>query len=151
MTNTIAAGGDARQARFPARGQPERDERDGGNRAGNVTARWLNPPARLPRGPDTEQVRSGDGPLSVRVRPSSPKRDSDRRTTGSGGKAPINVHVKSRLTLEPLCTLRPETKGQAGACPDRTRAIPCTVPGDDGESIQDPEHARNGLADCGDK
>ena len=23
--------------------------------------------------------------------------------------------------------LRPETKGQAGACPDRTRAIPCTV------------------------
>ena len=39
----------------------------------------------------------------------------------------MNVHAKSRLTLEPLRTLRSETKGQAGACPDRTRAIPCTV------------------------
>ncbi len=33
----------------------------------------------------------------------------------------------SRLTLEPLRTLRSETKGQAGACPGRTRAIPCKV------------------------
>ena len=32
-----------------------------------------------------------------------------------------------RLALEPLRTLRSETKGQAGACPDRTRAIPCKV------------------------
>ena len=39
----------------------------------------------------------------------------------------MNVHAKSRLTLEPLRTLRTEDKGQAGACPDRTRAIPCTV------------------------
>ena len=39
----------------------------------------------------------------------------------------MNVHAKSRLTPEPLRTLRSETKGQAGACPDRTRAIPCTV------------------------
>jgi len=31
------------------------------------------------------------------------------------------------LTLEPLRTLRSEDKGQAGACPDRARAIPCTV------------------------
>jgi len=31
------------------------------------------------------------------------------------------------LTLEPLRTLRSETKGQAGACPDRARAIPYTV------------------------
>jgi hypothetical protein len=31
------------------------------------------------------------------------------------------------LTLEPLRTLRSEDKGQAGACPDRTRAIPCKV------------------------
>src|SRR6185437_7729129 len=28
---------------------------------------------------------------------------------------------------EPLHPLRPETKGQAGACPDQTRAIPCKV------------------------
>jgi hypothetical protein len=31
------------------------------------------------------------------------------------------------LDPEPLRTLWSETKGQAGACPDRTRAIPCTV------------------------
>jgi hypothetical protein len=45
----------------------------------------------------------------------------------TGGTAPANVHAKSRLTLEPLRTLRSETMGQGGACPDRTRAIPCTV------------------------
>ncbi len=31
------------------------------------------------------------------------------------------------LTAEPLCRLRSVIKGQAAACPDRTRAIPCTV------------------------
>ena len=69
----------------------------------------------------------GDGPLSVRVRPSSLKHDCDRRTTNTDGKRRVNVHAKSRLTPEPLRTLRSEDKGQAGACPDRTRAIPCTV------------------------
>jgi hypothetical protein len=39
----------------------------------------------------------------------------------------VNVHAKSCLTLEPLRTLQSETKGQAEACPDRTRAIPCKV------------------------
>ena len=42
-------------------------------------------------------------------------------------KCLVNVHAKSRLTLEPLRALRSEDKGQAGACPDRTRAIPCKV------------------------
>ena len=70
---------------------------------------------------------SGDGPLSVRARPSSIKRDCDRGPTSTGEKCLVNVHAKSRLTLEPLRTLRSETKGQAGACPDRTRAIPCKV------------------------
>ena len=37
----------------------------------------------------------------------------------------MNVHAKSCLTPEPLRALRPETKGQAAACPDRTQAIPC--------------------------
>jgi hypothetical protein len=41
----------------------------------------------------------------------------------------VNVHAKSCLTLEPLRTLRSETKGQAAACPDRTQAIPCKVQG----------------------
>ena len=72
-------------------------------------------------------LRSGDGPLSVRVRPSSLKRDCGRRTTSTDGKCLVNVHAKSRLTLGPLRTLRSEDKGQAGACPDRTRAIPCNV------------------------
>ena len=51
--------------------------------------------------------------------------DRDRRATSTGEKRLVYVHAKSCLTLEPLRTLRPETKGQAGACPDRTRAIPC--------------------------
>jgi hypothetical protein len=48
-----------------------------------------------------EEVRSGDGPLSVRVRPSSPKRDCDRRATGTGEICLVHVHAKSRLTPEP--------------------------------------------------
>ena len=72
-------------------------------------------------------LKSGYGQLSVRVRPSSLKRDCARRTTGTCGEEPANVHAKSRLTLEPLRTLRSETKGQAGACPDRTRVIPSKV------------------------
>jgi hypothetical protein len=59
--------------------------------------------------------------------PSSLKRDRDRRATRTGETCLVNVHAKSRLTPEPLRTLRPETKGQAGACPDRTRAIPGMV------------------------
>ena len=39
----------------------------------------------------------------------------------------VNVHAKSRLTLETTADTPARTKGQAGACPDRTRAIPCTV------------------------
>ena len=71
-------------------------------------------------------LRSEDGPLSVRVRPSGLKRDCVRETTTSG-KFLANVHAKSRLTPEPLRTLRSEDKGQAEACPDQTRAIPCKV------------------------
>jgi hypothetical protein len=58
-------------------------------------------------------LRSGDGPLSVRVRPSSIKHDRDRRATSTGEKRLVYVHAKSCLTLEPLRTLRAETKGQA--------------------------------------
>ena len=49
----------------------------------------------------------------------------------------MNVHAKSRLTPEPLRTLRPETKGQARACPDRTRTIPCKVQAVTGEVSYD--------------
>jgi hypothetical protein len=72
-------------------------------------------------------LRSGDGPLSVRVRPSSLKRDCARRATSTGGKAPANVHAKSRLTLETTADTPVRDQGPGGACPDRTRAIPCKV------------------------
>jgi len=36
----------------------------------------------------------------------------------------VNLHAKSRLTLEPLRALRSETKGQATARPGRARTIP---------------------------
>ncbi len=78
-------------------------------------------------GPDGEQVSSEDGPLSVRVRPSSPKRDCTRRATNTGGKLSVNVHAKSRSTLETTADTAVRNEGQAGACPDRTRAIPCNV------------------------
>src|SRR5271157_1855361 len=70
-------------------------------------------------------LRSGDGPLSVRARPSSIKRDCDRRATNTGEKRLVNVHAKSPLDPGDLRTLRSEDNGQAAACPDRTRAIPC--------------------------
>ena len=95
--------------------------------------------------------RSGDGPLSVRVRPSSIKHDCDRRATSAGGKCLVNVHhAKSCLTLESLRTLRSGTKGQARACPDRTRAIPCNVRAVTG-SFHDPECTRNDLDRPGDE
>jgi hypothetical protein len=73
------------------------------------------------------RLRSGDGPLSVRARPSSIKRDCDRRATSTGERCLVKVHAKSRLIPETSTDTPVRTKGQAGACPDRTRAIPCTV------------------------
>jgi hypothetical protein len=43
-------------------------------------------------------ARVGDCPLSVRVRPSSLKRDCDRRTTSTGSNVWVNAH---EVTLEP--------------------------------------------------
>jgi hypothetical protein len=70
---------------------------------------------------------SGDGPLSVRVRPSHIKRDCDRRTTSMGRKCLVNVHAKSRLIPETSVGTSVRNQGAGGACPDRTRAIPCNV------------------------
>jgi hypothetical protein len=64
-------------------------------------------------------LRSGDGPLSIRARPSSIKRDCDRRATSTGEKRPVNVHAKSRLT--PGCLCQPKT-----SC--RRCAVRLTVP-----------------------
>jgi hypothetical protein len=53
---------------------------------------------RWPRRNEAETVpaglRSGDGPLSIRVRPSSLKRDRDRGTTSTGEKCLVNGHAK---------------------------------------------------------
>ena len=38
----------------------------------------------------------------------------------------MNVHPRSRLTLETTADTPAGTKGQAGACPDRTRTIPAS-------------------------
>ena len=55
----------------------------------------------------------------------------------------MNVHAKSRLIPEPLRTLRSEDTGQAGACPDRTRAIPCTARAVAGQLPEPSHHAHN--------
>jgi hypothetical protein len=74
-----------------------------------VTARVRGWPAKCTRPPLQHQA------------PLSPQ-DNDHRS-----KCLVNVHAKWRLTPESLRTLRSETKGQAGACPDRTQAIPCKL------------------------
>jgi len=92
--------------------------------AGAATRLDARGPSHRGRPDDTGEVRSGDGPLSVRVRPSSPKRDCARRTTSSGRTAPVNVHAKSRLTLETTADTPVRTKGQAGACPEPDASHP---------------------------
>ena len=78
---------------------------------------------------DKVDVASGDGPLSVRVRPSGLQRDCDRRAT-SAAEGFRRTYTRSHAgPRRPLRTLRPETKGQAGACPGWTRAIPCIAGG----------------------
>jgi hypothetical protein len=66
-------------------------------------------------------------PLSVRVRPSSLKHDCGRRTTSTAGRCPVNVHAKSRLTPETSADTPARGQGPGGACPERTRTIPCKV------------------------
>ena len=75
--------------------------------------------------------------------------DDERSVTRPG---PARAHQHRRRPNR----LRPEDKGQAGACPDRTRAIPCTVPRQlricpaiggrsEGSTHHDPEDTRNDL------
>jgi len=117
VTSTFTAGDSSAE---PVRQSPRLPGPSELSKAGPGSPRMEG--ARVPAG-----LRSGNGLLSVRARPSSLKRDSGRRTMSIGGKCLVNAHAKLRLTPEPLRTLRSETKGQAGACPDRAQAIPCTV------------------------
>ena len=49
------------------------------------------------------------------------------RSGCGGAPPPSRMTFRPPLTAEPLHPLRAESKGQAGACPDRTRAIPCKM------------------------
>jgi hypothetical protein len=60
---------------------------------------------------------------------------------------PCGNRLRPPLTAEPLCRLRSVIKGQAGACPDRTRAIPCMVREITGQASADtrpPSHGQGG-------
>ena len=65
-------------------------------------------------------LRAGDGPLSVRARPSSLKRDCDRRTMSTGGKCRVYAHAKSRLT-----------RGVSADTPARRQGPSRSLPGPD--------------------
>jgi hypothetical protein len=67
--------------------------------------------------------RSGDGPLSVRVRPSSLKRDGDRRATSTAEECPAQVHAMSRLTLEPDTPVRRQGPGRSLPGPDASHPL----------------------------
>ena len=73
--------------------------------------------------PGWAQVRGW--PAECTCPPLQHQRDCGRRTTSTGGNCLVTYTL--RLILEPLRTLRSGDKRQAGACPDRARAIPCTV------------------------
>jgi hypothetical protein len=69
-------------------------------------------------GTSLDRLQSGDGLMSVRVRPSSLKRDFDRRATSTGGKFLVNVHhAKSRLILETFADTPVGNQGSGRSLP----------------------------------
>lgn len=70
---------------------------------------------------------TGDGPLSIGARPSGLKRDPGRRATSTGQTCQVNGHAMSRLTPETTAGTPARNYRPGRACPDRPRAIPCTV------------------------
>ena len=62
-------------------------------------------------------LRSGDGPLGVRARPSSIKHDCDRRPMSPGGKCLVNVHAKSCLILETTAGILVSNQGPGKSLP----------------------------------
>jgi hypothetical protein len=91
-------------------------------------------------------LRSGDGPLSVRARPSSIKRDCDRRTTSTGERCLVNVR---EVALDPgdLCghsgqgtRARPEpARTGRGPSPARCGRSPGSLPEGTEAVVQGPE------------
>ena len=87
-------------------------------------------------------LRSGDGPLSVRVRPSSLKRNCDRRTTSTGEKVPgeriREVTLDPGVSADPAgltARARPEARPRMRAAnlgthqDDRTESVTDTIKG----------------------
>jgi hypothetical protein len=79
---------------------------------------------------------SGDGPLSVRARPSSIKCDCDRRTTGAGGRCPANVHAKSHLIPETSTGTPVERQGPGSSLPGPDAGHPLHSAGRHAEAIR---------------
>ena len=84
-------------------------------------------------------ARAGDGPLSVRARPSSPKRDRDRRTTSTGGTCLANAHARSRLTLETTADTRARNQGPGRRLPGPDADHPPASCGQSRVQFHDPE------------
>ena len=91
---------------------------------------------------------SGDGPLRIRVRPSSLKRDRDRRApvqASTGKTCLVTVHAKSRLTLETTADTPLRNQGPGRSLPGPDAGHPLQGVGGHGGSIHDLEYARNDL------
>ena len=75
---------------------------------------------------------AGDGPLSVRVRPSSLERDCDRRPTSAGERCLVNAHAKS---LDPGASADPpvRSQGPGRSLPGRDAGHPLHGAGSHGE------------------
>ena len=76
------------------------------------------------------------------------KRRCDRRATSTGETAWSTYMLRRRLSPEPLRALRPETKGQAAACPDRTGVIPCNVRVSHGGGVGQDKTQVTGRSSC---
>jgi hypothetical protein len=72
------------------------------------------------------RLSSGDGPLSVRGWPLQ-RQGHPKIVCNRFAEMIFRTTLERRSLMGALHPLRPETKGQAAACPDRTRAIACKV------------------------
>ena len=93
-------------------------------------------------------LRAGDGPLSVRVRPSSIKRDCGRRATSTGETYLVNGHAKSlRLTLAASADTPVRNQGPGGSLPGPDAGHPLHGAGGAGVEGQEDFQGR-GRSSC---
>ena len=135
--------GPANRVRNPRRQPAHRRHRDRARRR-NRTGQPRRP-APTPRRDDPLRpvvtrpgLRSGDGPPSVRARPSGLKRDCDRRTTSTGEWCLVSAHAKSRLTAETCGHSGQRTRARA----EPARTGRASSPAQCGRSQAGPEQDR---------